>query len=264
MYNTTKEILLNTPVPMTTNTYKAVSHQQLIDLTLNSVEKAGFSVDKETYSTAKDGSVANGRYTIKNIMDTEMQLEIGWQNSYDKTLSLKFAIGTRILVCSNGCVHGEMGAFKKKHSGDVQEFAPAHIMEYIKGAGDIFQQIQKERDRMKEIELSKRTKAELIGRMFIEETFVKSTQINILAKEIENPSHDYGAPDSMWELYNFTTFSMKGIHPSLWMNQHMEAHKWFVNESGIIQSSPKIVVPSLEPPSPFIQLEMFNDELGQL
>jgi len=264
MYNVTKDILLSASVPSNTNTYKAVSHQQLIDLTLNSVEKAGFSIDKELYSTAKDGAVANGRYTIKNIIDADMQLEIGWQNSYDKSLSLKFAIGTRIMVCSNGCVHGEMGAFKKKHRGDVQEFAPAHIMEYIKGAGDVFQQIQKERDRMKEIELSKRVRAELIGRMFIEETFVKSTQLNIIAREIECPTHDYGAPNSLWELYNFTTFAMKELHPSLWMNQHMDAHKWFVNEAGIIQSSPRIVVPSLEPVSPFIQLEIFNNELEQL
>ena len=112
-FNTTKELLMNTSVPVQTRTYKPVSHSSLIDLTLNSIEKAGFVLDKETYSSARDGSIANGRFSISNVADSEMQLQIGWQNSYNKQLTLKFAIGTRILVCQNGCVSGDFGAFKR-------------------------------------------------------------------------------------------------------------------------------------------------------
>ena len=107
MYNVTKDILLNAEIPQQTRTYKPVTHGELIDLTLNGIEKAGFKLDKELYSTARDGSIANGRFTISNVMDSEMQLEVGWQNSYDKSLSLKFAIGTRIMICQNGCVSGD-------------------------------------------------------------------------------------------------------------------------------------------------------------
>jgi hypothetical protein len=163
-----------------------------------------------------------------------MQLQIGWQNSYDKSLSLKFAIGTRILVCSNGCVSGDYGAFRKKHLGTIQEFAPSAITDYIKSAGEAFSRMQRERDAMKNIELTRKTKAELIGRMIIEEQFIQSTQLNLIEKELKSPTHDYGAPDSLWELYNFTTFAMKEIHPSLWMQNHQAAHKFFVSESGIL------------------------------
>ena len=97
-YNTTRDLLVHTAVPIASRTYKPVSHTQLIDLTLNSIEKAGFVLDKEIYSSAKDGKVANGKFTIKNVADSEMQLQIGWQNSYDKSLSLKFAIGTKIFI----------------------------------------------------------------------------------------------------------------------------------------------------------------------
>ena len=44
------------------------------------------------YSSAREGKVANGKFTIKNVADSEMQLQIGWQNSYDRSMSLKFAI----------------------------------------------------------------------------------------------------------------------------------------------------------------------------
>lgn len=253
-YNTTKTLVRSAPVPVQTRTYKPISHSQLIDLTLNGIEKAGFTLDKEIYSSAKNGNVANGRFSISNVADSEMQLQIGWQNSYDKSLTLKFAMGTRIFICENGCVSGDMGAFKKKHQGSIQEFTPQAITDYIKQAGDSFTNMQKEREVMKQIEITQRTKAELIGRMLIEERFITSTQMNIIMKELDAPTHDYNAPDSLWELYNYTTFAMKEIHPSMWMNNHIDAHSFFVNESGIL--TPNVTNISSQEESMFKQLEL--------
>lgn len=251
-FNTTKELMMNTPVPVQTRTYKPVSHSQLIDLTLNSIEKAGFALDKETYSAAADGQVANGRFSISNVADSEMQLQIGWQNSYNKQLTLKFAIGTRIFICQNGCVSGDFGTFKKKHVGEIQSFTPQAITDYIKSAGETFTIMQKQRDEMKQVEITKRVKAELIGRMILEEQFITSTQLNIMSRELKAPTHDYGAPDSLWELYNYTTFAMKQSHPANWMDSHIKAHRFFVNETGTISPNVEVsAVMELE------QLELF-------
>ena len=97
-YQTNKYFLTGAEIPAETKSYKPVSHSQLIDITLESIHQAGFQLDKEFYSTAKDGNVANAKYTISNVADKEMQLKIGWQNSYDKSLSLKWALGTRIFI----------------------------------------------------------------------------------------------------------------------------------------------------------------------
>lgn len=253
-YATAKSMLLSAPLPEETRTYKPVTHQQLMDLTLESIHQAGFALDMETYSSARSGNLATGRYTIKNVADSEMKLQIGWQNSYDKSVSLKFAIGTHIIVCSNGCVSGDYGAFKRKHVGEIQTFTPTAITEYIKQAGEAFQRMQGERDAMKNIEITKRTAAELIGRMYIEEAFISSTQLNIISRELDAPTFDYGASDSLWELYQHSTYAMKETHPLDWMNNHMKAHAFFVNESGILVSS---MNKEIEVPSPFLQLEMF-------
>ena len=236
-FNTTKGLIMNTPVPVQTRTYKPVSHSQLIDLTLNSIENAGFTLDKETYSSASNGQIANGRFSISNVADSEMQLQIGWQNSYNKQLTLKFAIGTRIFICQNGCVSGDYGAFKKKHVGEIQSFTPGAITDYIKSAADTFSLMQRQREQMKEIEITRRTKAELIGRMMLEEQFITSTQLNIISRELKAPTHDYGAKDSLWELYNYTTFAMKESHPAQWMESHIKAHKFF-NEYSEIATAP--------------------------
>jgi hypothetical protein len=250
-FNTTKELIMNTSVPVQTRTYKPVSHSSLIDLTLNSIEKAGFKLDKETYSSAVDGQIANGRFSISNVADSEMQLQIGWQNSYNKQLTLKFAIGTRILVCSNGCVSGDFGAFKKKHVGEIQSFTPGAIVDYIAQAGEAFTIMQKQREAMKQIEITKRTKAELIGRMMLEEQFITSTQLNIISRELKASTHDYNAKDSLWELYNYTTFAMKESHPAQWMDSHIKAHEFF-NEYAEIVKAPLETQEAI-----FSQLEIF-------
>lgn len=250
-YNTTKELLINTELPEETKSYKPVSHSQLIDLTLESIYKSGFELQSEMYSSAKEGKVANGRFTIKNVCDSEMQLQIGWQNSYNKSLSLKFAIGSRIFICENGCVSGDYGAFKKKHQGEIQTFTPNAIIEYIKRAGDVFKKMQEQREAMKNIEVDRKVQAELIGRMMIEKQFIESTQMNIIKRELDKPTHDYGCENSLWELYQFTTFSMKDTHPSLWMNNHIDAHEFFVEASGLLVPKTEILV------SDYKQLELF-------
>lgn len=233
-YNTARGMLLAAPVPQQTKTYKPVSHAELMDLTLESIHQAGFTLDQELYTSAREGKVANGKFTIKNVADSEMQLQIGWQNSYDKSLSLKFAIGTKIFICENGCVSGDYGSFKHKHVGEIQTFTPQAITDYISDAGEAFTRIQKEREIMKTIQLDRRAQAELVGRMIIEEEFIESTQLNIIRRELDKPTHDYGAENSLWELYQFTTFSMKEIHPSLWMGGHIDAHSFFLDAAGIV------------------------------
>ena len=97
--------------------------------------------------------------------------------------------------------------------------------------------MQKQREDMKQIEITKRVKAELIGRMMLEEQFITSTQLNIISRELKAPTHDYGAKDSVWELYNYTTFAMKESHPANWMESHIKAHRFF-NEYAYDQSAP--------------------------
>ena len=80
-YGTTKGMLLAAPLPEQTRTYKPVSHAQLMDLTLESIHQAGFELQTELYSSARNGNVANGKFAIRNVADSEMQLQIGWQNS---------------------------------------------------------------------------------------------------------------------------------------------------------------------------------------
>ena len=246
------QTMLSAPVPKQTRTYKPISHQELVDLTLESIHQSGYTLASQDYSVAEDGLVANGKYTISNVADSEMQLQVAWQNSYNKKVSLKFALGTRIMICSNGMVSGNYGSFKSKHVGDIQTVAPASIVEYIKKGASAFSSLQRDRDVLKQYETTDQVVAELIGRMYIQEDLITSTQLNILKRELVNPTHDYGAEGSLWDLYNHTTFALKGSHPSKWMSAHSNLHSFFTS----IVSGDKVAVPQ-EIAYTENQLEMF-------
>lgn len=253
-YTSLKHLVTAVPVPAQTATYKPVSNAQLIDLTLAAIDGAGFILGKEAYTLAADGQVSTGKFTLTNIMDSEMQIQIGWQNSYNRQVSLKFAIGVNIMICSNGVVSGDMGTFKKAHKGSIQEFTPSAITEYIKSAGDAFREMQIQREMMKRVDLTRRQQGELLGRMVYESDIISTMQLNIIRKELVRPSYDYGVENTLWDLYQHTTHSMKELHPATWMSDHMSAHDFFVNAQGelvtkrttAIISAPQLAYQQLE------------------
>lgn len=225
----TKQLLLDISIPSATKTYKPISHRKLIDLTLESIDSQGFNLLSEKYEIAKYGLQATGRYTL-NYGNNEMKIMIAWQNSYDKSLSLKYAMGAQIMICKNGMVTGDMGSFKNKHVGKIQTLTPSVIKNIISESADVFYNIEKDSLRMKEIEMTKKASAELLGRMFIQDEIITSTQLNIIKREIENPSFSYGDRGNLWELYNHTTLSLKDAHPANWMKQHINLHNFVTEE----------------------------------
>jgi predicted solute-binding protein len=91
----------------------------------------------------------------------------------------------------------------------------------------------KEKIKMKDIEITKKTTAELLGRLFIDEAIITSTQLNIIKNELEKPTHDYGASNTVWELMNYQTYALKECAPSTWMERVSKTHKFYVNEFSI-------------------------------
>ncbi|MDM7918644.1 MAG: hypothetical protein QUS12_05700, partial [Methanosarcina sp.] len=144
-YDSTRSELISVSLPEETRTYKPITHEQVMDLTLESIYQAGLTVEREEYRSGREGNVATGSYYISTGGDSEMQLKIVWQNSYDRSRPLIFGIGANVIVCTNMMMaFRAINSFKKKHTGEIQTFAPGIIPEYIKGAGEVFLGLQKD------------------------------------------------------------------------------------------------------------------------
>lgn len=225
-----KDFLFGVKVPETTTTYKPIPHRKLVELTLESIEKTGLTLKNERYIVAKDGLEASGIYSIGNVMDSEMGLMVAWQSSYNKHLPLKFAVGAEIFVCSNGCVRGDMGNFRRKHMGDVVELTPTIIEDFLKEARQTFNVLIKDKEHLKTVKMDSIDRAALLGDMFFNHSLITPTQLNVVKREIISPTFNYNAEDSAWEVLQHITYAMKEATPATWMRRHHNVHKYFVDK----------------------------------
>lgn len=226
---TSKFKLFSTPLPQATDTYSPVPHKIVIETIGEALDKANLKLISESYTYAKDGRQANGFYQI-NSGDGEMSIRLQFQNSYDKSIPLAAALGGHVIVCRNGVVQGDMGAFKRKHTGTVLTEFQSQIGMYIDKAGDLFEDLRKQRERMKEIEVTKKVCGQLIGDLFVNENIITATQLGIIAREIQAPSFDYGTTGTLWNAYNAVTVGLKESHPRDNMNRHVNLHKFIQKE----------------------------------
>lgn len=226
-----REILLKAPLPERTDTYTPIAHGQIMDQTQSSLQKLGFKVTHTHYRAAMDGNLGQAEYHLQYGNDPEMGLMVAWQNSYNKMASFKYAIGAHVFVCANGMVAGDLGAYKRKHTGEADHESVGMIETYLQDARVIFDRLVADREILKEKELNLRKMAELMGRMYVDEQIVNSTQLNIMKRELENPSYHYGVPVcNAWTLYNFATHAFKEDSPRNWLKRHKDLHSFFAKE----------------------------------
>ena len=103
-----------------------------------------------------------------------------------------------------------------------------------------------DKEAMKNIILTTRTRAEIMGVLYVEHNLLSSEQLNIVCSEIKKPTYKYTADkDSLWILYCHIIFSLQ-------RSQQRLIH-WFLCDMynitpGYIQPTP-IAEPQTEEPN---------------
>lgn len=218
--------LLSYDVPVSTYSYTPISNKEIVETTLEELDKNNFYVHEEFHKSAGNGNKFVGGFIVKSG-DTDMDLMFGYKNSYDKSMSAAYCVGSQIVICSNGCINGEE-MLVRRHVGNANVILKNAISQGVKKLYDNYSLIKKELDTLKEIELTKKTCAELIGRMYIEENIVKANQLSILKGEIEQESYDYGVENSAYNLYQAVSHSLKKSHPISHFQDHVKLHNFFL------------------------------------
>lgn len=233
-YNTTIAELSKVEIPEMTSSYKPVKHLDIIESIKEQIDKKNILISKEVYKSANSGLQLLGEFRLVSKLDDEIDMSMLFQNSYNKTLSLKLASGYTVFICSNGCVVGSSGRFKKKHVGEIQSLTPIKIIEQLDQVEIDFQKAIEFKNRAKEIEITKKTCAQLLGRLYFEENLISSTQMGIIKGEMELPQFNYGVDNSLWNLYSDITHSQKNIHPSVFLEQATKVSEFFQNEYELV------------------------------
>lgn len=228
-----KQDLYLVPVPSATDSYAPVSHRNVIDAVYEQLDRHNLSVKKETFNTARWGQQLIGYMDIQYDDNEELGLRLAFRNSYDKSMSVAFVAGAQTWICSNGMISGEL-QFLRKHTGGVVQEMNSRITDSINELEAHFQRMLKHSYKMKERELYLSEAAELAGRLFITEDIIIPTQLNEVKRQLLNPSYKDFEEENLWSFYNHVTHSLKKSHPTTYIQQHKNFHKYIVNEFELV------------------------------
>jgi len=236
---TTQVYLESQPLPNHGKSYTVISHKDVIDNTKILLENSGFTIRKEIYRANMNAQVAQGIYhiypsrTTNDLISNESELGMmfAWTNSYDKSVRFQCAIGAYVAICSNGMMCGDMMNFKRKHTGTADHDMVVQLSNQIKNAEKHYVRILNDKESLKKISLTKRQQSELLGRLFIDEEIITSSQISCAKKEMKKPSYDYNCDDdNAWAFYNHVTHSLKSSPPRDWMQDSQNFHDFMMTQ----------------------------------
>ena len=233
--------LRNIPLPNHGGRYAVVSHGDVINSVKIRLAAAGFTVKSTQYRSTLDGQVAQGVYYLDYANDPDMGMMFAWSNSYNKTMRFKCAIGAYVFICGNGVVRGDMGSYSRKHSGTALQDVIAEIDQQIALARQHYDTLLNDKQMLKNIILTPKDKGTILGQLFADDEILTLTQVGIVKREIDKPTHNYNAHvNSAWTMYNHITLALKESHPSTFMKDHQRVHGYFVDAFG------QLVTPTIQ------------------
>jgi len=210
--------------------YVTVSHGYIIDTVKDLLDQNNYEIKETIYRCTNGGEVVQAVYHINHGDDPELGLMFAWSNSYDRSQRFKCAVGAHVFICGNGMLIGDMANYGKVHKGDkkqVLQNVTDHITLQLKSASNFYDMIKKDKEAMKNICLTEKEIAELMGVLYFQEDLLTSGQLITSKKQFEEPSYDYNAPlNSLWSLYNHVTYSFKTSHPKKWMDTQANFHQF--------------------------------------
>lgn len=237
----TKEYLTNAPLPQQTASYTVIPHGAVMSETEKLLKEKGFIIEKEMYKCTENAQVAQGVYHLKYGADPEMSMLVAWNNSYDKSMRFKFAVGGYIHNSGSAMLSKTIGNWNRKHTGTADQETERTIREQLDDADKHYSQLVADKTAMKDILLNNKQKAEFLGRLYLEKNILNTEQLSLIKAQLKQPSFDYNADvDSLWVLYNHVAYALQRAHPKAWMDQQRLIHYFIDQEFNLTQPENKV------------------------
>ena len=214
--------LISAPLPAKTHSYQPVPHQVLIETIEEKLYQKDLKIICENFSANKQGRQMFGVFTVKNG-NNEQNLNIGFRNSYDKSLPVGLVAGSTVIVCSNLMFKGDIKVLRK-HTNGVFNDLDSLVTRVIENSLQQFEALQTDTRKLKELPMNRQQMGELAGRMFINDNIITATQMGIIKNEIHFSDHFREA--TKWDFYNHCTEALKISHPGARMQSQINLHQY--------------------------------------
>ena len=245
---TTKEYLINAPLPEATDTYTVVPHKDVIERTEQTLEKMGFEIEREFYKCNLDAKIAQGIYHLKYGDDPDIGMLFTWSNSYDKSMRFKCCVGGYVHESLASIISGNMGTYARKHTGDADSDVLSTIDSQLINAEEYFKDLLIQKDKMLNLILTSKIRAELTGRMYFEHELFTSEQLSIIGTQYKKSSYAInGESNTVWYMYHAILIALQRAHPRTWMEQQIISHNFLEKEFMLVEAKQDDVLNENEP-----------------
>ena len=237
---TSREEVYNAPtIPWNNGTYTPISNMLIMDMINSKLNDLGLTVRNDNFMTARaNNGLVKGVIGTYDIIadDNDFGQRLVFRNSYDKSMSFAFAVGTVVFCCTNGCIKGDY-QYKRMHRGVITDESSSTQEAIIKNIDGGFTMLQASFEKtsvqlreLQQFEISPTESYDILGKLFFEQQVISITQLSTIKKEFEHSKnfHHLGDKDfTAYDLYNHITESLKASHPLSYISDHVKTHSLF-------------------------------------
>lgn len=181
-----------------------VPHIQVRNRVVETLEAAGYQVQKEELAVAKDGDRFFGVLDLATpISGGEVALAVGVRNSVDKTFPLGFCAGSRVFICDNLAFHSEL-LIRRKHTLHGERRFNEAIAEAVSGLASFRDEEAHRIEILQQTELPDVVAESLLLRAY-ERGVIGTHQLPMVLREWRQPRFEAFKARTAWSLFNAVT-----------------------------------------------------------
>lgn len=198
------------PTPRGTESWKPVSHMEVIDAVTSVVKSHQWQILDENFGLARDGQKLFGVMRINKSNSTDWSRCIGLRNSHDKSFAVGLSAGINVTVCSN-LAFGGTTVIKRRHTSRIELTELVDIA--MTELENEFLTLESVCEDLKVIYLKNDDEARAKIVKAAELGAINSSDIVSVFKAFKRPQHEEFAEPTRWSLLNAFTETIKKYTP---------------------------------------------------
>ncbi len=213
--------------PNGTKTFYPIPHRNLLLETQRQLRDAGFILKGETHAITHGGSRYFGvlEVTIPSRKEQAFSWVVGLRNAHDKSASAGLVIGSKITICTNLCMSGEIKLSRKHTRHIVRDLTELTALAVGK-LGDKFRDLDRRVASYKQHYLSDRSAHDLIIRA-VDSQAITASQVPAVLSEYRKPQYQEFMPRNCYSLFNAVTEIYKTVNPQTAVKRGQALHRLF-------------------------------------
>jgi hypothetical protein len=189
-----------------------LSHGSVLTRVKDALAEAGYVVRNERLGLSRKNHCFFGVLDLATPLAEGVSLAVGVRNSTDKSFSLGFCAGNRVLVCDNLAFRSEL-LVKRKHTRYGEQRFIQDVFQAVASLRD-FKEMEEARIKaMQQTELTGDKADSLILNAF-EKGIVSAPALPAVIKQWREPDYDEFKERTYWSLMNAFTFALRDVATS--------------------------------------------------